>query len=156
MSTWIETEHVEQAMTGQSIAELEAGSLTYCLSKSAGYCVLIRAHSAWLTDEGWRDANVAPDTAEEGRLVINFFKLRKNGKTGYWFKIFVPVSEKKITLESIDDQSFCIQSNGKKSFVQFSSLDRLMWDVMTGKDEPESEIEMKYHLLCSSGRKQTP
>jgi hypothetical protein len=145
MKDWIDNEVVENALKNKSKIDLEKSGVQFCVSDDFKYCILIRRHSAWeIKKEGWRDANEAPKQGETSRWVLNFYK-----KGSSWFKMFVPMKHNITKIES-KGKKFRIITKGETISGIFSSHDNLMWDVMTGNAEKETEIESKFFLISST------
>jgi hypothetical protein len=142
MKNWIDDELVEKALKTKSIKDLKKSGVKFCISDDFKYCILVRKHSAWeIKKEGWRDANEPPKKGETSRWVLNFYK-----KGSSWFKIFVPLKYE-ITGFEEDGKKYKIITKKESIIGKFSSHESLMWDVMAGNAEKETEIEEKFLLI---------
>lgn len=117
-----------------------------CISDDFEYCLFLQNNDSWyIENEGWRDSNCKPEKDEKARLVLNFFRI--NGENKNWFKIFVPLRFKNYKLKTMDNNSYQILTETEPINGLFKNFDALMWDLMTGNAETESEIEEKYKLI---------
>lgn len=147
---WIENEKVFEALEKKSKPFFNKLGNQICFSRNYDYCLLLRNQSAWFIDnQGWRDSNKKPEKNENGRLILNFYKMDKENGQKTWFKIFVPMKFiKDCEVETLDNGKYKItSSNGFELIGKYENFDSLIWDLMTGNAEMETEIENKFNKI---------
>lgn len=143
MAKWIENSVIENALKTKDFLILENAKVPFCLSGDKVYCLLIREHAAWyIAGKGWKDGNYPPDGKGSGRFILNFFKVVTKSKSGFWFKVFIPLSLPILKIEGVNE-NYCEATFGSKQHrLNYNKIDSLMWDVMTGNAETEEKIEL--------------
>ena len=149
---WVSHETVREIQNGADPIELDSANEIYCMSEDRKYFVLIRNHKAWFVPGnkgGWRDMNGEAGPNHTSRQILNFFSTPSEGNPGIWSKIFLPLSFQVISIKSLDNSYYEINSNTDKKKIKFPKFEELLWEFMTGNAESEEEIERKFALLCS-------
>lgn len=148
MIRWIDDDSVKYAQATGDLSSLLASGVQFCMSPDRTYCVLIRDHGAWTVEgEGWLDANRPPEDAASGRAMMNFYKRQSGGDQGFWFKIFVPNAVKIHGIVGIDANSCEVATDSGQRRIAYDRLGHLMWEVLTGKPQPEKKIEASFAKL---------
>ena len=147
---WIENDKVFEALENKSKPFFDKMGNQICVSWNYDYCLLLRNQSAWfIKNQGWRDSNLKPQNSEDGRLILNFYKIDSENGQKIWFKIFVPLKYiKDCKVETIDNKKYKItSSDGLELIGTFDNFDSLMWDFLSGNAEMEAEIESKFNKI---------
>lgn len=146
---WIENEKVFEAMKNKSSTFFNELGNWISVSDDYNFSILIRNHNSWfIENQGWRDANEKPTKPENGRLVINFYKLDRNTGNTKWFKAFIPIKySENCKIESFNNDKYRIRSANGEIIGNYKNFDSLMWDLINGKAEKEFEIENKFKLI---------
>ena len=142
---WVDNEEIFDSLRNKSNTLFNKLEDQVCVSENFEYCLLIRTHEAWhVENQGWRDSNNKPDNKDNGRLILNFFKVDKNDGIESWFKIFLPLKYNDYKLLAIEKNNYKIITGNNEIVGKFDSFDSLMWNFITGNAEQETEIEYKF------------
>ena len=79
--------------------------------------------------------------------MLNFYKSQSGDNEGFWFKIFVPNSVTIIGVSNVDNRRCMVLTNSGAFHLTYASLDKLMWEVMSGTGLSEEEIENTFSKI---------
>ena len=145
VSIWIDNQTVNNAQASGDTSLIAEAGAPFCMSGDRTYCILVRTHAAWYVDgEGWRNGNYPPEGDSIGRPMLNFFKRQVGDETGYWFKMFIPKAVVFSAIEDVDGHCCEAMIDSDLHRLTYTDLDRMKWDMITGRAEPEEEIEGKF------------
>lgn len=146
-SNWIENDVVESCLCAGDLTPLNAKNIEFCVSEDGTCCAFLREHATWQIDGEWHDGNYPPDSGGVGRFALNFTRLASEDEGGFWFKVLIPDSIRSPRLSSVGEDEFVLHHSGGELRQRFDALGSIMWAVLSGDSQSETEIAESFESV---------